>query len=456
MYGFLDIMPSGQQCVSRDIDRSFFADDGKDEATGPAIGVSVFMVQAALIIRSVETPHNEIVPGEKFEVRYMVRYLFESVRIDWESAGKNDVAPFVFLHAIHKGRRAVSLFHDEEMLVVALQAPSSLLEGAIEVPRLILTSRWYDSVRKTEVPLESIAPKTQLQIVPLRARIEVNPSRARGTIGDMFEVKLAVVKKPDVEVVSSPIEEWKFPPFTIYTPLVFEQSRQGEIEVRSWHAVLEAFMATGAKERIYEIPGYIFEYQVAGEPKLRNINLAAVPVTLNPVLTLQELQGPPLIFPRLALAQSLFGPLARQAAWVRGGMVVVVLVTGGVLLWQVFLFLYRVISQDRSWRAYIARWNWISLVRLMEYHQGTLPPRLLIQGEQAFRRYLAYVFDCSEAEAQSVFLWEKIEKESSGKMVPFEDIRICLRLFALLGESHGGEEERKQLVVLQKKLRAIL
>ena len=101
----------------------------------------------------------------------------------------------------------------------------------------------------------------------------------------------------------------------------------------------------------------------------------------------------------------------------------------------------------------VSRCIWITFVRVFRrLHYGSISFQMFCQYERAFRRYLAYVYECKEDEAQSVVLWNYIEQSSHVSHGISIWVRLSLERFRTLSEGRGGDNELADLIHYQREL----
>lgn len=436
----------------------FFATDGKDEAVGNATEISYLRINNALAITDARVlsdtisdgVSDSVVPGEKFDVAYTVRYFFESVKVKWESVPGVDVSPFTFLGAVHKNRHPADLLYDEETLVISFRAPPTLTEGKMRIPVIGVQANWYDLADQTEKITEAFAPDISVSVVPLRAWMEVIASRAAPTIADEIHVVLTVVKRPDVKLVSSPEHEFTFPLSDEGARFSVSNKGNADVDKLIYTAVFHSTLAVGVLPRKRMItPLYKLEYRVAGDDVIHFIELSEQSVTFTPILTIKEAQGPALVFPRRAIAPEFrFGTEAMERVVTRAMYVCGALGMGAIVI-PLVIFLWSAIYGGYWYRKTVARSAWKSHVRLMRRAGVSMSRDLLASAEQSFRRYLAYVYGCSEQKAQSVAMWEILETSPKVSTINTISIRVSLERFRALSEGRASEDDAVHLIEAQ-------
>lgn len=439
----------------------FFASDGKDDATGAATETAYVRIDNAFAITDArvlsDTMPDSIVPGEKFDVAYTVRYFFESVKVTWGSAPGLDVSPFTFLGAVHKNRHPLNLFYDEETLVVSFQVPPLLPEGSVRMPVISLEADWYDFEDKTEKRVHVFSPDVLVSVVPLRAWMNVAATRAAVTIADEIRVVLTIVKRPDVELVSHPEHDLTFPLSNEGVRFVLSHEGDARVDKLMYMAVFHPTAAVGIAPRKRAItPLYKLEYRVPPDNMIRTVMLPEQSFTFTPILTMAEAAGPALVFPRRSIAPEFrFGTeaiesMVTNAMYVLGGAAM------GAILVPLVIFFWSMIFNGMIYRKIVARSVWKSHVRLMKYAGRTVSRDIVVACEQSFRRYLSFVYGCSEAEAQSVALWKYVETLSKVSLINRISIRTSLERFYALSEGRASEDDAVHLIEAQYSLRKFI
>ena len=439
----------------------FFASDGRDDAVGPATEFAYVRINNAFAITDArvlsDTMSDSVVPGEKFDIVYTVRYFFESVKVRWGSAPGLDVSPFTFLGAVHKNRHPLTLIYDEETLVVSFQAPSLLPEGSVRMPVISLEADWYDFDDKTEKRVHVFSPDVSVSVVPLRAWMKVIPARAAVTIADEIRVVLTIVKRPDVELISHPEHEFTFPLSNEGVRFLLGNEGNARVDKLMYTAVFHSTAAVGSAPRIRVItPLYKLEYRMPPDDMIRTIILPEQSLMFTPILTMAEVGGPALIFPRRAIASEFrFGTetmenMVTNAMYVLGGVAM------SAILVPLVIYVWSMICNGMIYRRIVARSIWKSHVRLMKYAGRTVSPDLVIACEQSFRRYLSFVYGCSEAEAQSVALWKYMETPLKVSLINRISIRVSLERFCALSEGRASEDDAMNLIEAQYSLRKFI
>lgn len=445
------IIPRG----SGKIKYRFFATDGKDDARGAATEVRQFTILIALIVQQGEMKEQMIVPGERFEITYRVQYFFAYVRIDWDAIRQIDLRPFVLETIIHKDRKVMNVSYDEEKLVLRLKAPADMRTSTVIIPQFLVSSFWWDVNEQKELVLESVARAREISVVPLKAELIVTPQRILPTIGDDIHVVLLVVKRPDVDLVSDPIGELNFLPFTVLHPLTLFQERKGEADVLRFAVDLKAFVPTGQQARLYEFPSYALEYRIRDEETNHTVNIAKTGIVLWPILTKEELEGPPLVFPRVYIEGDWFIPLLRDANVLLYVSWFAALAAATALFWSPFWFIYSAVRGSDRWRAFVARRQWIIAQRRYGVRGLIRWPGAAKNLERAFRKYMGYVLGCTETEAQSAaihtYLAVSLALDDSIRV----SVRFCLEVFVRIDEMRADDEEIDVLIDLQKKLTSL-
>ncbi len=431
----------------------FFATDGKDEATGQATEPAYLKINSAFAILNIQALSDSVVPGEKFDVAYTVRYFFESVKVNWDSAPGMNVAPFVFVGAVHKNRRPLDMIYDEETLIISFQAPKDLQEGNMRVPVIGLRANWYDLTDQTEKHIEAFGPDAQMSVVPLRAWMEVKPSRGAPTIADEIRVVLNVIKRADVDLVSNPESELTFPLSDEGARFVLSHDPDMNVDKLMYTAVFHSTAAVGAAKRKRVItPLYKLEYRVREHDVTYEFVLPEQSLTFLPILTTQEVSSPALVFPRLAIGPEFrFGTQMREQVVTRAMYALGALGVGAVVI-PLAVFSWSAMFGGLWYRKIMARRSWRSHVRAMRRAGLSVSRDVLTSGEQSFRRYLAYVCGCSEKEAQSVALWEVVEKSRTFSFIVRESIRTSLDRFRALAEGRAEENDAVRLILAQHRL----
>ncbi|MDP3778610.1 MAG: hypothetical protein Q8R30_01000 [bacterium] len=432
----------------------FFASDGKDDAVGGAAEPAYLKINTAFVIANARVLSDSVVPGEKFDVAYTVRYFFESVKVKWDSVRGMDVAPFVFLGTVHKNRRPLDLVYDEEVFIVSFQSPKDLHEGNTRVPVIGLQAQWYDFTNQTEKSIEAFGPDVQVSVVPLRAWVEVKPSRAAMTIADEIRVVLNVIKRTDIELISDPESEFTFPLSDEHARFVLSRDRNVHVDKLTYTAVFHSTAAVGVTPRKRVItPLYKLEYRVFGYDVLYSLVLPEQSLTFMPILTTQEASSQALVFPRLVIPPEFrFGTQGVERVVARAMYAFGALGLGAIVI-PLVVFLWSAMFGGLWYRKTAARRSWRSHVRSMRRVGVHVSHDLLVSCEQSFRRHLAYVCGCSEKEAQSVALWEIVEKSCKFSFIVRGSIRASLDRFRALAEGRGQEHDAVDLIFAQHRLR---
>lgn len=440
------IIPQGSGTVTY----RFFGHDGNDEAIGEATKAASLVVNMALVIGRAEVSISERVPGERFEVRYSVRYFFDSVKVNWESVKNQDFSPFVFVGSVHKDKREVSLLYDEEILTVWLEVPVNLLEGMRHVRAFALGSLWYDLEKKEEIELSSFTPEAAVSIVGLRASLEALPTRVVTAIGDPLQIRLTIIKMSEAELVSDPEQEITFSPFTIVRPLALSEAKRGNVDILTFTAVIDPLMATAG--RTFEIAAYPIDYRKGGGP-LRTFKIPATPIATVAILTDEQVKGPPLVFARRTIPSAYYADMEWMVRFSRIIFSVFFSILFVAVIYPPLRFLYMAFRQSVGYQKMVTRMTWVSLIRMAAYEMYPLPDKVVLRLERAFRAYVGYVCHCSAPEAQSVLLWEYIEQKKFFDAATTQMIRRSLELFRRASEGRANDQESVDLVVLQQKLR---
>ena len=434
----------------------FVASDGKDEAMGEATEIAYLRINAALAITDARVMSKAIVPGEKFDVAYTVRYFFESVKVKWESAGEFKMSPFASVGIVHKDRHALDLMYDEETLILSLRAPESLDTGLHSIPVIAVSAQWYDVTDQTEKPVETFAPDVSASIVPLRVEIAVTPSRAALTIADEISVALVIISKPDVQLVSDPESELKFLLSDEGAVLALARELADGMERRIYTAVIHPTAPTGVSRRTRIItPLYKIEYRMPGDDTTHVVEVPERSVTFMPILSTEEATGLPLIFPRRAIASEFrFGTQAIERS-VTIAMYGIGAIAVSAILIPLCIVVYSGAANGLLYRRIVARSLWLSCTRMLRHAQGNVSDSALAGCEHSFRRYLAYVYGCSEDEAQSVMLWHHVEASPHSAMIKGA-IRSSLEYFRALSDRSSEEHDMPNLIKAQRNLRKLI
>ncbi|MDP3770065.1 MAG: hypothetical protein U1A25_01115 [Candidatus Sungbacteria bacterium] len=431
----------------------FFAHDGKDEAIGQATKTAELTINRALVIGSAQISTNELVPGERFAVRYAVRYFFDSVKIDWSSIEKQNFSPFLFIGSVHKDRREVTLLYDEEILTIWLEVPADLPEGMRYIPSLPFQALWYDLEKKEDVELHSFAPEVAVSLVGLRAFLEVMPTRVVTAIGDPLQIRLTIIKKPEAQLISHPEQEITFTPFTEVQPLTLSEVKRAKNDTLIYTAVIDPLMATNG--RMFEIASYRVEYRWT-YPLIRTFTIPATPISTVAILTPEQIKGPLLVFPRPPLSSAYYADMkwaARLSRTIFSILFSVVLVSA---VYPCLRFLYAALRQSDRYQKMTRRMTWVSLVRAMAHESTPLSNAVLARLERAFRSYLACVYHCSGEEAQSVLLWEYIAKRQFLDANTARMVEQSLVLLRSASEGRATAQEADMLIALQQRLRTFI
>lgn len=434
----------------------FFASDGKDDAMGEATEIAYLRISTAVAITNARVMSEAIVPGEKFDVAYTVRYFFDSVTVRWESAGEFNVSPFVFLGIVHKDRYPLDLIYDEETLVASFRAPESLDRGFRRMPMIGIGALWYDREDQTDKVAEAFAPEVSALFVPLRAEMVVTPSRAAPTIADEMRIMLTIVKKQDVQLVSNPESELKFPLSDENATLTLVREAVSGIERMVYTTVIHPTAPTGVSRRTRVItPFYKIEYRMPGDDTIHIVEVPEQSVTFMPILSTEEATGLPLVFPRRVIASEFrFGTegIEESVAMAMYGIGAIAL---SAILIPLCIFAHSGAVNGLLYRRTVARRSWLSCTRMMKRAQGNVSNSVLAACEHSFRRYLAYVYGCSEDEAQSVMLWHHVETSPHSLMVKGA-IRSSLEHFRALGDRSSEKDDMPDLIKAQRNLRKVI
>jgi len=431
----------------------FFASDGKDTATGQATEHAYLKINSAFAILNIQVLSDSVVPGEKFDVAYTVRYFFESVKVNWDSAPGMNVAPFVFLGAVHKNRHPLDLIYDEETLIVSFQAPKDIHEGNMRIPVIGLEANWYDLTDQIEKHIEAFGPDEKVSVVALRAWVEVTSSRAAITIADEIRVVLNVIKRADVDIVSNPESELTFPLSDEGARFVLSREPNVYVDKLTYTAVFHSTAAVGVTKRKRVItPLYKLEYRVREHDVTYEFVLPEQSLTFLPILTAQEVSSPALVFPRLVIGSEFrFGTQMLEQAVARAMYALGALGVGAVVI-PLAVFSWSAMFGGVWYRKITARRSWRSHVRSMRRAGASVSRDVLTSGEQSFRRHLAYVCGCSEKEAQSVAVWGIIERSRTFSFTVRGSVCTSLDRFRALAEGRAEENDAVRLILTQHRL----
>lgn len=432
----------------------FFASDGKSQAEGEGTKEEELIVSNALIINPPRFESREVVRGEHFQVTYPLTFFYANVRIDWSSVARNNFAPFKLESHTHKDRRAAGLVYDTEELVLVFFAPNSLPTSLVKVPDFQIESVWWDIVERNEKKLFGLSPDFFVKMVPLRARMEVLPTRIRLTVGDQVMLRLSIVKERGVDLVSDPEKDWSLDPLVREQPLKVERRVIGEVEELIYTAVVNTFLPVGPKWRSYKLPPYVVRYkvgQVKGEYEVKGGE-----VVFGPILVASDYEKMPPLPKRGEVQVSLFTPVwqfEKITSFVAAGLLVI---AGFLVLRRPVAFIFSVLLLSERFMAFEARREWRRDLGVLA-RAGISEDRLeVLQLERSFRRYVGYVCRIKEENAQGIGL-EKVVKESGVLSEAVKDkIVTSLNLFFRLSESKGEEKDYATLLSVQQDLRRLL